>query len=193
VPSIPGNQNCIYLLGSMPTQLGELTTSGCPGGGSCVPVFLTPQAMFATSLSMTTTVDAPIIGNTDIDADTGVTVMRIREPAGGGPVTGYIVDGGNGKPKMIVSLDLYMDAPDMSLPLSADHDLVSKPLSVALEGPVSFLADGRIVIALANTADVPVTVNIDAPLGLGGAVNMILPAGEMKLQLVSRQLRGFEP
>jgi hypothetical protein len=193
IPGTPENENCIYLLGAMPTQLGELTTTGCPDGGSCVPVFLTPQAMFATSLSMTTTVDAPIIGNTDIDADTGIALMRIREPAGGGPVTGYIVDGGNGRPKMMVTLDLYMDAPDMDLPLSADHDLISKPLSVSLEGPVSFLADGRIVIALANTADVPVTVNIDAPLGLGGAVNMILPAGEMKLQLVSRPLRGAEP
>ncbi len=192
IASTPEREGCIYLLGSMPTQLGELITTGCPGGGSCVPVFLTPQAMFATSLSMTTTIDAPIIGNTDIDADTGITVMRIREPAGGGPVTGFIVDGG-GTPRMIVTLDLYMDAPDMSLPLSADHDLVSKPLSVALEGPVTFLSDGRIVIALANTADVPVTVNIDAPLGLGGAVNMILPAGEMKLQLVSRPLRGAEP
>ena len=94
---------------------------------------------------------------------------------------------------MVVTLDLYMDAPDMSLALGADHDLVSKPLSVSLEGAVSFLADGRIVIGLANTADVPVTVNIDGPLGIGGAVNMILPTGEMKLQLVSRPLRGSEP
>jgi hypothetical protein len=192
LPDTPEREGCIYLTGSMPTQLGELTTEGCPSGGSCIPVFLTPQAMFATSLSMTTTVDAPIIGNTDIDADTGITMMRIREPASGGGVVGHIVDGG-GTPKMIVALDLYMDAPDMSLPLSADHDLISKPLSVVLEGPVTFLADGRIVIALANTADVPVTVNIDAPLGLGGGVNMILPAGEMKLQLVSRPLRGAEP
>ena len=192
IPSTPEREGCIYLLGSMPTQLGELTTEGCPGGGSCLPAFLTPQAMFATSLSMQTTIDAPIIGNTDIDADTGITVMRIREPAGGGPVMGYITDGG-GTPKMSVTLELYMDAPDMSLPLSADHDLISKPLSIQLEGPVTFLADGRIVIGLANIADVPVTVNIDAPLGLGGAVNMILPAGEMKLQLVSRPLRGAEP
>ncbi len=192
IPGTPEREGCIYLLGSMPTELGELTTEGCPDGGSCVPVFLTPQAMFATSLSMQTTIDAPIIGNTDIDADTGITLMRIREPAGGGPVTGYITDGG-GTPKMSVTLELYMDAPDMSLPLGADHDLISKPLSVQLEGPVTFLADGRIVIGLANVADVPVTVNIDAPLGLGGAVNMILPAGEMKLQLVSRPLRGAEP
>lgn len=192
VPGTPEREGCIYLLGAMPTELGELTTEGCPDGGSCVPVFLTPQAMFATGLSMQTTIDAPIIGNTDIDADTGITLMRIREPAGGGPVMGYITDGG-GTPKMSVTLDLYMDAPDMSLPLSADHDLISKPLTVQLEGPVTFLADGRIVIGLANVADVPVTVNIDAPLGLGGAVNMILPAGEMKLQLVSRPLRGAEP
>jgi len=191
VPSTPDREGCIYLLGSMATQLGELTSTGCPGGGSCVPVFLTPQAMFTTGLSMTTTVDAPILGNIDLDAETGITLMRIREPADG-PIIGYITDDG-GAPKMSVTLELYMDAPDMSLPLGADHDLISKPLSLQLEGPVTFLADGRIVIALANVADVPVAVGIDAPLGIAGAINMILPAGEMKLQLVSRPLRGAEP
>ena len=39
--------------------------------------------------------------------------MRVREPAGGGPVTGYIYDEG-GMPTMIVALDLYMDAPGAS-------------------------------------------------------------------------------
>jgi hypothetical protein len=103
-------------------------------------------------------------------------------------VRGYIIDRG-GTPTMVVALDLYMDAPDMDVVLSS-HDLHSKPISVALEGPVTFLPDGRIAIGLANVADVPVAVTIEAPLGLGGTVSMLVPEGEMKLQLVSVAPRG---
>jgi hypothetical protein len=116
--------------------------------------------------------------------------MRIRERADG-PLEGYIVDRG-GVPTMVVALELYMDAPDMSLPL-IQHDMKSKTLSVALEGPLTFGADGRIILALSNTRDVPISVGINAPLGLTGAVNLVVPAGEMKLELVSRPRRGRLP
>lgn len=173
----------MYLLGAMPVELGEVTTTcPLPGGATaaaCVPVALSPQAMYATSISMSATA----LG-ISINTNTGTSVMRIREPASG-PVRGFIID--RGGPTMVVALDLYMDAPDMSIPL-ASHDLHSKPLSVQLEGPVSFLADGRIVIALSNTADLPVEVNISTLAS--GAVQMIVPKGEMKLQLVSPPPRG---
>lgn len=184
VASTPEKEACMYLLGAMPVDLGEVTTScPLPGGqsaASCVPVTVSAQAMYATSVTMSATLGV------SITTDTGTSVMRVREP--GGPVTGYIVDR-NGTPTMVAALDLYMDAPDMSILLSS-HDLHSKPLSVQLEGPVTFLPDGRIAIALANTADLPVEVKVDAPLGLGGTVKMIVPAGEMKLQLVSPSPRS---
>jgi hypothetical protein len=148
-----------------------------------VPVTLSPQAMYATSVAMHAVVSNVI----PIDEPTRTTVMRIREPATG-PVMGYIIDGG-GTPKLVVALDLYMDAPDMTLPLTT-HDLHSKPLSVSLEGPLSFLPDGRISIATANTADLPVEVVIRSTIGEVGRVQMVVPAGEMKLQLVSAPLRG---
>jgi hypothetical protein len=115
--------------------------------------------------------------------------MRVREPAGGGGIMGYIVDKG-GTPTLLVKLDLYMDAPDMSLPLGTTHDLHSKPLSMLLQGPMEFLPDGRIAISVSNTADLPVVVKADAALGLGGTIEMKLPAGEMKLTLLSPPLRG---
>ena len=78
----------------------------------------------------------------------------------------------------------------MSIPLSS-HDLHSKPLSVALEGPVTFLPDGRIAIAVVEHRRRPASAStIDAPLGISGTVKMIVPAGEMKLQLVSPPLAG---
>ncbi|KAB2961312.1 MAG: hypothetical protein F9K18_10860, partial [Thermoanaerobaculia bacterium] len=63
----------------------------------------------------------------------------------------------------------------MSLPI-AQHDMRSKPLSVSLEGPLTFGRDGRIAIALANVAEVPIAVGIDAPFGLTGTVRLVVPA-----------------
>jgi hypothetical protein len=185
IPSTPEKESCMYIQGAMPVRMGELSTScGSTGATSCIPVTESPQAMLSTNTTMT--------ANTGIDitTDTGASVMRVREPAGG-DVMGYIVDRG-GTPTFITTLELYMDAPDMSIPLSS-HDLHSKPLSITLEGPVAVLPDGRIAIQLANTADVPVVVAIDAPLGIAGTVKMIVPKGEMKLQLMSPAPRGRAP
>lgn len=189
LPGTADREACLYLLGAMPVAMGELT-SECPlpGGASapsCLPVEISPQAMFATSVSMEADIGLPL----PLTASTGPTVLRIREPASG-PVMGYIIDGGDA-PKMIVALDLYMDAPDMDVPLST-HDLHSKPLMTTLEGPVRFLPDGRIAIQVANTADVPIEVAIDSSVGVNGTIKMIVPKGEMKLQLVSPALRGGE-
>jgi len=182
VPSTPQKENCMYINGAMPTELGEVSSScGSTGASSCVPVRMAPEAMYGTSTTMTATVFG-----IDIDSDTGMSIMRVREP-GSGPVTGYVIDRG-GTPTLVATLDLYMDAPDMSIPLS-QHDLHSKPLSVSLEGPMTFLADGRIAISLSNTADMPVNVTITNLL-LTGMVQLVVPAGEMKLQLVSPPPRG---
>jgi hypothetical protein len=91
----------------------------------------------------------------------------------------------------VLGLELYMDAPDMSITLSS-HDLHSKPLSVTLEGPLQFLPDGRIAITLSNTADLAVEIHIDAPLGIAGSVKLIVPKGEMRLQLLSPAQRGVQ-
>jgi hypothetical protein len=188
VSSTPQTENCLYIQGVMPTLLTSVQQScALPDGTTapaCVPVVLSPQAMYGTSVNMNATLGL------SVSTDTGTSVMRLREPAGG-PITGYIIDD-SGTPTLVLSLDLYMDAPDMSITLSS-HDLHSKPLSVALRGPVTFLPDGRIAIVLANIADVPIAVHVSAPLGLNGDVDIVVPAGLMKLQLVSPALRGALP
>ena len=185
-PSTPETEACIYLGGGMPVQVGELQMNcALPDGStapSCMPLTLSPQVMYGTTISMSATVGV------SITTDTKTTVIRIREPASG-PITGYLIDGGNGKPKLVLALDLYMDAPDMSIPLSSD-DLHSKAVSVLLEGPLQVLPDGRLAIQASNVADVPLVVNIDGPLGISGSVQMVLAAGEMKLQLMTPPLRG---
>ncbi len=186
-PSTPEHEACMYLQGGMPVEMGELSTS-CPlpdgsSAASCIPVKISAQTMYATSITMAAT----IAGIATINTDTKTSVMRVREPAGG-PLMGYIVDR-NGTPTMITALELYMDAHDMSLPLSS-HDLHSKPMSLILVGPVTFLADGRIAIALTNTADVEIDVNISSITA--GQVKMLLAKDQMKLQLLSRPIRGVE-
>jgi Bacterial Ig-like domain len=184
LPNVPGVQACMYLSGAMPVQMGELSTT-CPlpdgtAAASCIPVALSPQAMYATSVGL----DA--VALITISNDTGTSVMRVRD--GATPVMGYIIER-NGEPTLVAKLDLYMDAPDLSIPLSS-HDLHSKPLSVSLTGPVKFLPDGRISMALTNTAAMPVKITISAPIVGDGTVNLEVPAGEMKLQLISPALRG---
>jgi hypothetical protein len=190
VPATPTVEACMYVLGAIPAQLGTRRDSCLlPDGttvASCVPVVMSAQAMYSTSVTMV----AGALG-IGLTTETGMSVMRIRERADGTPLEGYIVER-DGAPVMVVALDLYMDAPDMSLPLT-QHDMRSKPLAVALEGPLQFRPDGRIAIVLRNVADVPISVGIDAPLGISGTVDLIVPAGEMKLQLMSAPQRGGLP
>jgi Bacterial Ig-like domain len=188
VPETPEKEGCMYLSGAMPVGLLPLA-HGCalPGGetaASCVPVVLSPQAMYATSVAMHAT------ALFSIPATTGMSVLRIREPSDG-PITGYLIDD-QGTPTLVLQLQLYLDAPDMNIdvPLvTPSHDLHSKQLMpVTLRGPMRFLPDGRIAISVSNVADVPVDVTIT--LGASGTVHMVVPRGEMKLQLVSPPLRG---
>ncbi|HSN30297.1 MAG TPA: Ig-like domain-containing protein [Kofleriaceae bacterium] len=185
VPSTPETENCQYLQGAMPTTMGDAQMNCMLPDGtavpSCIPVVMSPQAMYGTNTQM-----RAVAAGIPMNTDTGQVIMRLREPSGG-PITGYIYDKG-GTPHLQVALALYMDAPDMKITLSS-HDLHSKPLQLTLDGPVNFLEDGRIGIALANTADMPVTINISAA-GLSGSVDLLVPQGLMTLQLISPPVRG---
>jgi hypothetical protein len=192
LPATAETEACMYLSGAMPVELLPAAHDcALPGGetaASCVPVVLSPEAMYATSVQ----IQAKVVistANIDLTTDTNTSVMRIRESAG--PVTGYVFDD-HGTPTLVVALELYLDAPDMDILLST-HDLHSKPLSVVLRGPLRFLPDGRLAIAARNVADVPLEVNINAPLNTQGSVKMVLPQGELKLQLVSAPSRGGLP
>ena len=187
ITSTPDVEPCIYLNGALPVELQPVQMNcTLPGGGtaaSCIPVVVAPEVMYGTSVSLTATV----LGFLTLTNDTGASIIRVREPANG-PVTGYITNPSGSSPTFVIALELYMDAPDLSITLST-HDLHSKPISVILSGPVTFTADGRITIAAVNVADVPLAINISTPVGTG-TVELILPTGEMRLQLLSPALRG---
>jgi hypothetical protein len=148
-----------------------------------MPVVLSPQVMYATAIVLDATA---VVGSStiQINTSTGMLVLRIREPATG-PVTGYLIRGDT--PTLVLSLAVYLDAPDMDILLN--HDLHSKPLAITFRGPLRFLPDGRIAIAVANVEDVPISVNVSG-LGAMGSVDLVVPTGAMSLQLVSPALRG---
>jgi hypothetical protein len=186
IASTPADEDCMYLAGALPVQMLPVQTHcTLPDGqaaAACVPVVIPPETMYATSIGL----------NADgvFDSQTDTSILRLREPASG-PVIGYIAST-NGQPTFEVGLSLYLDAPDLSITLTSD-DLHSKPLSLVLSGPVTFLPDGRIAISVSNTADVPITINTTSAGFAAGHVDMQMPKGEMTLQLVSRPLRGAPP
>jgi len=182
------NDGCMYINGAMATELLPIQM-GCtlPDGtmaAVCQPVAIAPGLMYGTAVGM----DAVALFT--LSTSTETSIMRIREPANG-PITGYVYDD-NGTATFMVKLDLYMDAPDMSITLSS-HDLHSKPLSLALKGPVTFTPDGRMSIAVANIADVPIVINITTTGFISSTVTLKLPTGQMKLTLLSTPLRGALP
>ncbi|CAN5456008.1 hypothetical protein BH11MYX1_BH11MYX1_34100 [soil metagenome] len=191
--SCPGGTSgdgCLFITGAMSVEMLPLQM-GCslPDGSmaaSCMPVAIDPGLMYGTTASLKAVTN---IFGINLSTDTKTAVMRVREPASG-PVTGYIIDD-HGTPSMVVNLSLYMDAPDMSI-LASSHDLHSKELALSLKGPLTFLPDGRISIAVANTADIPLKIHIDTTIAGGSNVYLVLPAGQMKLQLLSPALRSLQ-
>ena len=51
----------------------------------------------------------------------------------------------------------------------------------------------QIALTLHNIAEVPISVGINAPLGITGVVKLVVPKGEMRLQLLTRAQRGSLP
>ena len=89
-------------------------------------------------------------------------------------------------PMLIAPLSLYLDAPDLSV--LGSKVMQSKTASVVLEGPVTFLPDGRINISAVNLTAVTVTISTSV-----GNIVLTMPAGDMGLQVISKPLRGGPP
>jgi Bacterial Ig-like domain len=185
LPARAGKQACGFLRSALPALVGA-ALDHCPidleGKAStaaipCVQVQVLPNLIASTSLSMNTTAIAIIPLN---GLATGPMLMRLREEQG--IPLGYILNEG-GHPQFVINQALSVDAPNLKiLGGLVSHDLKSKPLSLVLKGPVTFRADGRMDVALRNLADVPFRVNISA-LGLGGHIDLRIPAGEMRITL----------
>jgi hypothetical protein len=159
---------------------GMPTANGTP----CLEVHVLPNLIFSTALLM----DTKAIGIVPLNnLSTHGMVMRMREV--GGVAHGYIMKGpADTYAQFVIHQSIYLDAPDLSiLGGTVSHDLKSKVLDVVLKGPVTFFPDGRMRVALANTADIPLSVNIK--FGFSGSIDLRIPQGEMHLTLVGPPLR----
>lgn len=185
VEATPELENCLFVTAAMPVSMGA-AESNCTVGtdddgnpitvDTCIPARIYPQVIYTTSMAMELLFVFTL--------NTQRTVMRVREPVDG-PAYGYVFeDPDTGSPVLMASLAVYMDAPDMIL--SGAHDLHSKPLTIDIKGPIAFAEDGRMQINAANLRDIEVVMGI--PLG---SITLQIPAGEMKLQLMSEPLKGI--
>jgi hypothetical protein len=193
MPERQGKQVCVAVHATLPVDIQQLLTN-CPvdldgnmsnAAKPCIQTHLFPTTLLYSSLSMNTTA----LGLIPVDnIDTGQVFVRVLEP--NGPSYGYIIaDASASAPQYVINNDVLIDAPDLKI---ADglvtHDLHSKPLRTTLRGPVTFRADGRMDVALRNTQDLTITVNITA-LGLPGYVELRIPASTMPVTLGGRTLR----
>lgn len=199
LPGTPGTQGCVYLTADLPIAIGTLQrdcTIGQDEQGTpvvpvmidrCVPVRIHPGLLFGTALTM----DAEVLFVGELDnLRTGRLIIRLRE-RGDAPITGYIIEEPDGSSRFVVTLDTYMDAPDLYiLGDTAGHDIQSKPVPLTLEGPVSFLEGGRLVIDLTNTRAVPLRIEVSA--GLRGSIDMEIPVNGVALRLTSQPAAGSD-
>lgn len=139
-------------------------------------------------------------------ASTGPQLMRIRYSCNAaqgdcgapdyGRVKGWIVNG-DGTPRFLTILNLYLDAPKLApvvyalgIPTTLGHNQHSYPLSLELAGDVTFLEDGRLQIEQISQNTLPLNVELSGlPLGLTGTVYVAIPAGGAFLNYLSEPIK----
>lgn len=168
--SLPGERR-LFLSTVLPVEIAS------PNAAGRMPVTVHPQALFGTSIDLR----AVALGFITLNIATGKFVLRVREAT-----TGFIDAGPDGIPRFSITLPIYLDAPELRiLGGLAEADLESKPLSITLAGPITFLDDGRIEVTLDNPAAVLIDVGISV-LGFGaGGLDLSIPAGELRVRLLS--------
>jgi hypothetical protein len=200
-------------------DVGEYV-AGVPGFEDGVNVDVHPTVLNLTSNMLYTTA----AGILPLAIDTGPQQLRVL-PKQGGSIASRIVDGGidettgEQKPPIFdVVVDAYYDAPYIQLLGGiADTSLKSLVVPMHLRGPVTFTADGRMIIDMALQNEVAVDVDIyiltresleevfgtgpitqalnawlDTNLGSdhkAGSIAFKIPAGTAGLYLVSEPLQ----
>jgi len=158
-------------------------------GKQGVGVLLYPMRLITSSVDVYISLpDVPLVGTLleglagPLTASTNPMVLRMRyakdDPsctsncARSGLIPGVIIEGDDGVPLFKTSADVFLDAPNLSAPLGATHNIYSMPFTLNLEGPVEFLDDGRMQIIQRNTtsADLNATASLAA-----GAITIDIP------------------
>lgn len=180
----------LYLSSALDAQVAELD-------GDEVEVLIEPTQLIASSVDVYATA-VPLLVSVENPTRTGPQVMRVRHagPNRDQPVAARLFRNDSGQLSLRGTLDLYLDAPALVgrataigvIPTLLTHNLHSLPLTVQVEGPVSFLPDGRMLARLENTSDITLTVELTANVVLeipGGSITLTIPARTMVMEGVS--------
>ncbi|MCK7553003.1 Ig-like domain-containing protein [Marinobacter goseongensis] len=168
-------QNQFIYLSAM---LDTLVTGDTEEDGS-IPVDILPSILATTSSSVWAFIDTSFVDlfpdfvlSVDLEENeeiaTGPMLMRIRyaenEQGDFVPPGGKILTNNNGELTFATTLDVYLDAPFLNPsigPANLGHNLRSYPINgLELRGPITFLDDGRMQIALENLNPVPIDVEV---------------------------------
>lgn len=197
------------------TAMLDVDVAGRVDGAGRVPVNIYPSKLYTTGVDFWVSIDdtplaiclwlcsaASLVGGADQHIPTGPMVMRIRHAGAdrAQPVPGFIsTHPDTGALWFETELDVYMDAPylhpDIDL-TDLDHNMRSFPINgIQLEGPITFLDDGRMQIHLANSnpLDLGIAITGNVLGGLGDvfvgspntALTLRIPPGELVLNYVS--------
>lgn len=181
-----------FISGFMPTEVGEYDAEN-----NRIPVKIHAEQLISSSVN----VAAELLGGIDSEVPTGTMVMRPFYPIGEDGKTevptGYIIwNEEEDRLNFKIDLDIYMDNPFMSvLGGSVAHNLHSYPIEVELQGPLTFLEDGRMNIELSNLNQIrlDVEMDLDMPilewLGKIAGMTLAIEPGEMSLQQLSQPMK----
>lgn len=118
-------------------------------GKQGVKILLYPTMLAATS--------ATVVLDGLGDQVTGPQVLRMRysensDGARDALIEGIIIEGEDGRPLFKATAELTLDAPNLEVPLEGalQHNLYSYPITLQLDGPITFFDDGRMQIEQRN-------------------------------------------
>ncbi|QFI36531.1 hypothetical protein FR932_01160 [Moritella marina ATCC 15381] len=188
-----GNYSKTYISGFMPTEVGAYDADN-----NRIPVKIHAEQLISSSVNVAAMLGIFGAGLVESEVPTATMVMRPLYPVINGKTevpTGYIIwNEEEGRLNFKIDLDIYMDNPFMSvLGGAVSHNLHSYLLEdVQLQGPLTFLDDGRMNIELSNLNQIrlDVEMNIDF-LSWDEAAGMVLAIepGDMSLQQLSQPMK----
>ncbi|QUM83833.1 Ig-like domain-containing protein [Moritella sp. 28] len=183
-----------HISGFMPTEVGEYDVEN-----NRIPVKVHAEQLISSNVNVAAMLGFFNIGLIESEVPTGTMIMRPKYSVVNGKTevpTGYIIwNEEENRLNFKIDLDIYMDNPFMSvLGGLVTHNLHSYPLeNVHLQGPLTFLDDGRMNIELSNLEQ----IKLDVVLNLSGfnsesgiaRMTLAIAPGDMSLQQISQPMK----
>ena len=184
-----------YLISSIIAEVTDEIVNGE------IKVLMWPSVVLSTSMDVYALTSQGSALTNGIPGNTGKQILRMRFNSDdedvserNAPVTGWIYEE-DGELMLRASLDLYVDVPyvtEWGVGSSSNVvNLRSYPISMDLEGAVTFLDDGRMSVEQFNTAPVDITLRLHSRTSgnLAGYGDMFIPERGSRLNFISQPIK----